>query len=179
MEETVDRVIEFPDPALFALMEKGEGLDTYFLAKAANKPRHDFVAIYQSIYQRKGQISVDDLSKNFHVGNRTMERIFKENVGISPKEFIKIVRFQEVLRSLRQMRAPAVPPEVQPTGDATEMRPRAATPAPSEESLLRLAFDLGYYDHAHLTNEFKRYAGIRPSELSRFYKTGIAGEQYF
>ena len=179
MEETVDRVVEFPDPALFALMEKGEGLDTYFLAKAASKPRHDFVAIYQSIYQRKGQISVDDLSKYFHVGNRTMERIFKENVGISPKEFIKIVRFQEVLRSLRQMRAPAVPPEVRPTGAATEMRPRTAAPAPSEESLLRLAFDLGYYDHAHLTNEFKRYAGIRPSELSRFYKTGIAGEQYF
>jgi AraC-like DNA-binding protein len=48
-----------------------------------------------------------------------------------------------------------------------------------EESLLRIAFELGYYDHAHLTNEFKRYAGIRPSELSRFYKTGIANGQYF
>lgn len=170
MEETVDKVIEFQDSVLFALMEKTEGLDAHFLAKAANKPRHDFVAIYQTVYQRKGQISVDDLSKNFHVGNRTMERIFKENVGISPKEFIKIVRFQEVLRSLRQMRVPSVSPEMQPTG---------AAPDTSEQSLLRLAFDLGYYDHAHLTNEFKRYAGIRPSELSRFYKTGIAGEQYF
>jgi AraC-like DNA-binding protein len=112
---------------------------------------------------------VEELSRNFHVGNRTMERIFKENVGIPPKEFIKIVRFQEVLRRLRQIR----PPDVSNGGM------QDGSPGVSEESLLRIAFELGYYDHAHLTNEFKKYAGIRPSELSRFYKTGIANEQYF
>jgi len=159
MTETVDQLIEFPDGKLFALMEQEEELpsrlDAYFSLLKRPMPGHDFTSIYQKVYECKGQVSVEDLSRDFHVGNRTMERIFKENVGIPPKEFIKIVRFQEVLRRLRQ---------IKPEG---------------EESLLRIAFELGYYDHAHLTNEFKRYAGIRPSELSRFYKTGIANEQYF
>ena len=52
-------------------------------------------------------------------------------------------------------------------------------PPATNESLLRMAYDLGYYDHAHLTNEFKKYAGILPSELSHFYKTGISDGQYF
>ena len=170
MEEAVDGIIEFTDRELFSLMMKEEGLaarlDAHFLAKVQSLSNmvvtgHDFIAIYQSIYRSKGQVTVEELSRDHHVSNRTMERIFKENVGISPKEFIKIVRFQEVLRRLRQIR-----PE-----EASSDRP--------EESLLRIAFELGYYDHAHLTNEFKRYAGIRPSELSHFYKTGIADGQYF
>ena len=82
--------------------------------------------------------AVEALAQEAHVSNRTLERIFKENVGIPPKEFLRIVRFQEVLKRLRQ----------------TDV---------SEESLLRVAFGLGYYDHAHLTNEFKKYAGILPS----------------
>ena len=170
MEEAVDGIIEFPDRELFILMEKEEGLavrlDAHFLAKVQSLSKkavtgHDFISIYQSIYRSKGQVTVEELSRDHHVSNRTMERIFKENVGISPKEFIKIVRFQEVLRRLRQI------------------RPEEALSDRSEESLLRIAFELGYYDHAHLTNEFKRYAGIRPSELSHFYKTGIADGQYF
>ena len=32
-----------------------------------------------------------------------------------------------------------------------------------KESLLSIAFDYGYYDDAHLTNEFKRYNGAVPS----------------
>jgi AraC-like DNA-binding protein len=100
---------------------------------------------------------VEALAREAHVSNRTLERIFKENVGIPPKEFLRIVRFQEVLKRLQQTGGRMV----------------------SDESLLRIAFELGYYDHAHLTNEFKKYAGILPSELSHFYKTGIAGGQYF
>jgi AraC-like DNA-binding protein len=176
MEEAVDGIIEFPDRELFSLMVKEEGLaarlDAHYLAKvhfltdthSQSKKAvtgHNFIAIYQSIYRSKGQLTVEELSRDHHVSNRTMERIFKENVGISPKEFIKIVRFQKVLRRLRQI------------------RPSEALSDVSEESLLRIAFELGYYDHAHLTNEFKRYAGIRPSELSHFYKTGIADGLYF
>ena len=184
VREAVDRIIEFPDRELFVLLEKEEGLpsrlDAHFLAKVhflSKTPSlrkkalvgQDFTSIYKSVYRCKGQVSVEGLSRNFHLGNRTMERIFKENVGIPPKEFIKIVRFQEVLRRLRQMRSPDVFNGELPDGAV----------GISEESLLRIAFELGYYDHAHLTNEFKRYAGIRPSELSRFYKTGIANQQYF
>jgi AraC-like DNA-binding protein len=71
------------------------------------------------------------------------------------------VRFQEVLKRLQQ------------AGEGN------GSLILSEESLFRIAVEFGYYDHAHLTNEFKKYSGILPSELSHFYKTGIAGSQYF
>jgi len=162
MAPAVDSLLPFSEPALQSLMTPEEGLasrlDAYFSAKK-NAPHH-FSSIYKVIYLSKGQISVETLSRECHMSRRTMERVFKENVGIPPKEFIRIVRFQEVLRRLRQT-------------DAREVR------AAPRESLLRIAFELGYHDHAHLTNEFKKYAGILPSELSRFYKTGQAFGEYF
>lgn len=178
MAPAVDSLLEFTDPSLQSLMGTtppgNEGseerlaprLDAYFVAKKiaagkyrghSEKTRNDFNAAYKTILLSKGQISVEALSKECHMSRRTMERVFKENVGIPPKEFIRIVRFQEVLRRLRQTDAGGAP----------------------GESLLRIAFGLGYHDHAHLTNEFKQYAGILPSELSRFYKTGIASGEYF
>jgi len=157
IEEAVDSLIEYADMELQPLMQEEEGLahrlDAFFSARKITV-KHDFTPIYHSIINSKGQVTVEELSRNAHVSIRTMERIFKTNVGIPPKEFIRIARFQEVLKRLRQSSL-------------------------TEESLLRIAFEFGYYDHAHLTNEFKKYAGILPSELSHFYKTGIPHGIYF
>jgi AraC-like DNA-binding protein len=159
MEPAVDTVLEFPDEELRLVMGRGEGLalrlDRWFEQRPRPRMgRYDFSALRALVESSGGQLSVEALASQVHVSNRTLERIFKENVGIPPKEFLRIVRFQEVLKRLRQ------------TGD-------------DEESLLRIAYELGYYDHAHLTNEFKKYAGILPSELSHFYKTGVGGGRYF
>ena len=35
----------------------------------------------------------------------------------------------------------------------------------SQKSLLQIAFECGYYDHSHLTNEMKRYTGVAPAQL--------------
>lgn len=166
MEPAVDTVIEFPRRELRLLMQEPEGLtnrlDRWFdECGRLRAGKYDFADIRSRIYASGGQVSVETLASEVHVSNRTLERIFKENVGIPPKEFLRIARFQEVLKRLRQ------------TGS------EVGETAVLEESLLRVAFELGYYDHAHLTNEFKKYAGILPSELSHFYKTGIAGGQYF
>ena len=29
----------------------------------------------------------------------------------------------------------------------------------------QIAFEHGYYDHSHLTNEIKRYTGVTPTQL--------------
>jgi AraC-like DNA-binding protein len=142
VEDSVDRILFFDEPELFLLLGQMNigGLDSYFLKKAdapgvRTVAGRDFVEMYTIVYRRKGQITVDELAREWHVSNRTLERIFKQTVGISPKEFLRIVRFREVLRCLGE----------------------------NEESLMRVAFEMGYYDHAHLTHEFIRYAGVRPS----------------
>ncbi|KAA2242754.1 AraC family transcriptional regulator [Chitinophaga agrisoli] len=166
MQPAVDSVIEFHQEELRMLMQRVEDLDIHLdqwlngqaaLGVLQHTDKYNFALLRKRMYDSGGQASVETLAEEMHVSNRTLERIFKKNVGISPKEFLRIVRFQEVLRRLRS---------------ATDKNG-------SPESLLRIAYELGYYDHAHLTNEFKKYAGILPSELSLFYKTGIAGGQYF
>ncbi len=166
MQPAVDAVIEFPEEKLCRLMQHPENLNAKLDRWLAERPlqhtdRYDFALLRKRMYDSGGQTSVEALAAEMHVSNRTLERIFKKNVGIPPKEFLRIIRFQEVLRRLRN------------TAEQNE------SPVTAKESLLRIAYELGYYDHAHLTNEFKKYAGILPSELSLFYKTGISGGQYF
>ncbi|SEN03623.1 AraC-type DNA-binding protein [Mucilaginibacter gossypiicola] len=160
-QPAVDSLIEFPNEELCKLMGDAENidirLDQWFADRLAPKPgKYDFAFLRKRMYNSGGQVSVEELAEEMFVSNRTLERIFKQNVGIPPKEFLRIVRFREVLKRLRN-----------------------APPAATKESLLQIAFELGYFDHAHLTNEFKKYSGVLPSELSHFYKTGIAGGLYF
>jgi AraC-like DNA-binding protein len=138
----VDTVIDFPDPALMNMLKPGQGMfprfDQYF-AKKHRSAQTDILAMTQEVYKYGGRISVKELSGKHNISTRTLERIFKLSLGISPKEFINIVRFRQVLKRLQE-------------------------PSP-RESLLRIAFETGYYDHAHLTREFKKYAGFNPIDI--------------
>lgn len=162
MESAVDATIEFPNESLVTLMQQTENLNgrlnqwlnnhlTDTEVQASGK--YDFVYLRERMYQSGGQVKVEELADEMCISIRTLARIFKKNVGIPPKDFLRIVRFQEVLKRLQN--------------------------ADGKQSLLQIAFELGYYDHAHLTNEFKKYSGILPSELAGFYKTGISDGQYF
>ncbi|MEY8759483.1 helix-turn-helix domain-containing protein [Chryseobacterium tongliaoense] len=169
IEPAVDSTIEFSDDGLCKLMRQIKDLDSrlnnWFKTRSAPTAvqlagKYDFIYLRKQMYESGGQVTVEKLAAEMCVSNRTLERIFKKNVGISPKDFLQIVRFQEVLKRLQNA-------SVNYDTDA------------EKESLLLIAFELGYYDHAHLTKEFKKYSGILPSELSHFYKTGISGSQYF
>lgn len=72
------------------------------------------------------------------VDRRRLVPAFRRAVGLAPKHYQRIVRFQ---RSLRAM--------------------RTTTPAP----LATIAAGLGYADQAHLSREFKEFSGLTPSQL--------------
>jgi AraC-like DNA-binding protein len=170
MQPAVDTLIEFPETELCTLMQSRENLnvrldqwltDRSVAGALPDDGKYNFAFLRKLMYDSGGLASVGALAEEMCVSKRTLERIFKKNVGIPPKEFLQIVRFQEVLLRLRSIAG------------------KNEFAVASKESLLRIAFELGYHDHAHLTHEFKKYAGILPSELSHFYKTGISGGQYF
>ncbi|WP_201374348.1 AraC family transcriptional regulator [Ktedonobacter robiniae] len=62
-------------------------------------------------------------------------QVFREAVGLTPKQFYRILRFQEALRRLEQE-----PPE----------------------RLSKLAIDCGYYDQAHFIHDFQDFGGLSP-----------------
>lgn len=78
---------------------------------------------------------VEALSNRLGIGSRRLRRLFDALVGVSPKQFARIARFQNVVRTIKQ----------------TAVLDWAS-----------VAADAGYYDQAHLISDFKRLTGITP-----------------
>jgi len=163
MEPAVDATLKFEDQGLCSLMRTAEDLcpklDHWLtgrqIRKSAGNTKYDFEQLRQRMIDSVGRVAVEALADEMCVSQKTLERIFKRNVGIPPKGFLRIIRFRALLKLIRE------------------------SPAKDFSNLLQMAADLGYHDHAHLTHEFRKYAGLTPSELADFCKTGIDGGQYF
>ena len=141
LAELVDGIAEFQDNQLFSIMGMDKllpaRLDQYFLSR--KRSIAPITSIAEAVYSYKGRISVDSLARECNLSNRTIERFFYTNMGIGPKEFISIVRFQQVLNVLRS--------------------------GYTRGELLRFAFEMGYYDQAHFIKDIKKRSGLTPSAL--------------
>ena len=46
--------------------------------------------------EQRGNIEVGQLSKDLHISSRQLQRIFSENIGVSPKKFSSLMRYQNL-----------------------------------------------------------------------------------
>lgn len=95
-----------------------------------------------------GRKRVDALAHETNMSTRQLERVFLEHVGLGPKTYSRLVRFDRAARGLGTR------------GDV---------------SWSRFALALGYSDQAHLINEFTEFAGVSPTQFERELATGEAG----
>ena len=140
IHEIADKTIEYEERSSFDLKKISSNHATYFnqfFLDKIKKPNYFLLQVIETIQIHKGQIKVEVLAAKHFTTVRQLERSFKQHIGISPKQLINLVRYQNAMTAF-QKRKP-------------------------KESLLSIAFDYGYYDDAHLTNEFKRYNGTIPS----------------
>lgn len=133
--ELIARLIETDD-----ISERIKLLDRHFSNLLVRNNRDDpAVKIALSdILRHKGNIGISQLSKSIGRSQRQLRRKFEKWIGISPKSFSKIIRFQNTLRML---------------------------PSRSGSSLLYVALDAGYYDQSHFIHEFNSYSGLNPSDF--------------
>jgi AraC-like DNA-binding protein len=89
--------------------------------------------------------TVDDLSRRTGIGKRSLQRIFSEYVGASPKWVIRRYRLHELVEQMNMER----------------MNKGAALDFAS------LAQDLGYFDQAHLINDFRSIVGYSPTQYGK------------
>lgn len=82
-------------------------------------------------------LSVLKLADSVCLEKKQLERTFNDYIGISPKKFMRIVRFQRALYILQNN--PGI-------------------------SFTQLAYESGYYDQSHMTNEFKLFSGYSPTQ---------------
>ena len=92
-------------------------------------------AIRQIINQP--QISVNALAENACLGYRQFKRVFTNYVGMSPKEYYRVVRFQRALYLLQKN------PEME---------------------FVDLTYSCGFYDPSHLAKDFKEFTGCSPTQ---------------
>jgi len=90
------------------------------------------------IERARGGIDIRSLASDLGYSEKQVTRIFREHVGVGPKRFARIVRFDHLMRAARSQ------PDVR---------------------WAELALDFGFYDQAHLTREVKDLSGLTPTEL--------------
>ncbi len=57
----------------------------------------------QIIIENKGQITIKEICNSIHITERTFERRFLKEVGISTKQFSAIIQFQLSLQQLMKL----------------------------------------------------------------------------
>lgn len=118
--------------------ERVQIIESYLLARIREKELEEFNRIEQvmnSVRELRGEISIDQMSYISCLGRRQLARVFQKVVGMTPKQYLKIVRFQHVLNT-------------------KQLNPKI--------NLTHLAFECGYHDQAHFANDFKRISGESP-----------------
>ncbi|SNZ00917.1 helix-turn-helix domain-containing protein [Flagellimonas pacifica] len=125
-------------------------LDSYFTEKAKGR-QHSMTPSLENavgiINNEKGRLSVNELCAKTGITERKIQRLFFEQIGISPKKFIGNIRLHSFLRQLRN------------EGDFS--------------SLTKLSLDAGYYDQAHLIREFQKIVGIAPTEYLKTSRLAV------
>jgi AraC-like DNA-binding protein len=102
------------------------------------------------VEQERGVTRVSDLAAALGVTVRTLQRLFGERVGVSPKWVINRARLQDAA---------------------------ARVMAGRDVNWSRLALELGFFDQAHLIRAYRRIIGVAPAEHARRTHDTSAGEQ--
>lgn len=90
-------------------------------------------------------IKVDDISEQFKIGKRTLQRLFRKYVGVNPKWVIQRYWLHEAAEKMAN-------------GGA--------------ENWPDLALELGYYDQAHFIRDFKSVVGQTPADYAGTLRSG-------
>ncbi|TFH88566.1 AraC family transcriptional regulator [Billgrantia azerbaijanica] len=132
------RLREAPDlPRRIALLER-----RLLAAVRRGVARHPALpASLAWLQQRHGQGAIEALVAQLPIGQRRLERLFKRHVGLSPKQYARMLRIEH--------------------GRALIKRGQGRTP------LTDTALEAGYCDQAHFIHDFKAVTGLTPGAYRR------------
>ena len=85
--------------------------------------------------------SPEEMAHRCNMSTRTLQRIFQKEVGLSPKNVLRIARFNNAIRQIGQ-------------DNFTEFA--------------QVALASGFFDQPHMVNEFKKIVAASPSRFRRY-----------
>jgi AraC-like DNA-binding protein len=103
--------------------------------------RHSAVRFALNAFARAdSDLIVGDIAEETGFSQRRFIQVFKQEVGMSPKLFCRVRRFQQALALAQRQTAP---------------------------NWAHLALECGYFDQSHFINEFRSFSGLSPLEYAR------------
>ncbi|PLR34734.1 AraC family transcriptional regulator [Chimaeribacter californicus] len=112
----------------------------YFTRRLTRKSSAVTSQSLRAIRGLRGNIRVEQLAALTGYTCRTLQRQFRQDTGLSPKAFSRIIRCQSALNCLHQPESPACSD---------------------------LALDLGFSDQSHFLREFKKLVSTTPLDYQR------------
>jgi AraC-like DNA-binding protein len=91
------------------------------------------------IHRSPGTTTITALTRDIGISSRRLSQLFREQVGVSPKLYCRIQRFQQAVQHMHR-------------GDDIHWT--------------ELALTCGYYDQSHFSNDFRAFSGLSPSTYS-------------
>jgi AraC-like DNA-binding protein len=94
--------------------------------------------VFKYINKRKGILRIKDICENFNTTPRSLQRAFKEETGLSPKDILNLRRMNYAVELITEDR---------------------------NLHLAELSQMCGFYDQSHFTKEIKKRTGFKPSTI--------------
>jgi AraC-like DNA-binding protein len=107
------------------------------IEKQSASPHQKIKLALDLVIVHKGNISVKRLTEELKITERSLQRLFIDYVGVSPKQFAKIIQFQHSLTDIS---------------------------AGSYQKLTDIVYENGYADQSHFIRDFKKYTGKKPTQ---------------
>ena len=118
--------------------------NAFFLPRLPAAPDETIVLagqLVRRILEDRDIKTVDDLVSKAGIGKRTLQRVFNEYVGVNPKWVIRRYRLHELIERVHDSQNPV--------------------------DWAQLALELGYFDQAHLINDFRSIVGCSPVQYQK------------
>lgn len=119
--------------------ERIEIIETFLLNKLNEETTVENIVktTVDTLISTKGSIPINIILKDDLSKRRQLERYFKKQIGISPKQLSKVIRLQATLQMLLN----------------------------TSETLTDIAYENEYFDQTHFIKDFKEFVGITPKEF--------------
>jgi len=136
LKQLKEKVLAFvsitPDHQEFAVKQI---LDNYFGILSQTASENPLKKPLKLIFSSNGMVTITEMAAAAGVSERQLERLFKKYIGLSPKYYARIIRFNYIFQLIKSKR-----------GSWTE-----------------IVYQSGYYDQSHFIRNFKAFTGEAPS----------------
>ena len=115
-----------------------QSINSWVLSKKKeNNQNHLISAFVSQTVINKGVIVIKDFCEHFGIHKSTLEKNFKVETGLTPKQYANLIRFNFLIRDMLF----------------------------SKKSLTETGYDLGYFDQSHMIKDFKKILNLTPGEF--------------